>query len=122
MTHAVVQVVLDPPRITGLTKDLYPEIARTYGTDRLAVEGAVRTAVKACWKTRNGQEALERMTCRPIAQRPCASEFITIVAQQVKKSCLDQANPRRRMRAAERWVYNVPVRRNQQTRPVGELA
>lgn len=87
LTYVINQVVMDPLQVKRLTKELYPAVARLYGTNIKAVERDVRTAICACW-TRGGKETLDRMAQRHLIQRPRATEFIAIVAQYIKRRSL----------------------------------
>lgn len=87
LTYIVWQVAMEPLRIKGLTKQIYPEVARLYGTNAKAVEHDVRTAIHVCW-SRRGKETLDRMAHRRLVQRPRATEFIAIVAQYIKRRSL----------------------------------
>lgn len=82
LTYVIERVVRDPLRIRGITKDLYPEAAQFYHTNRKAVDRDVRTALDACWD-RGGRETLDKMAHYHLTQRPCATEFISIVAAYI---------------------------------------
>lgn len=79
LVYVIEQVALDPLKIKGITKCLYPEIARDNHTNWHAVERDVRNAIVACW-TKGGREVLDEMAGCHLTQRPSAKEFISIVA------------------------------------------
>lgn len=78
------QVVIDPMRIHGVTKDLYRETANRYGTTWQAVERDDRTAINVCWN-RGGREKLDEVVGYHLAERPWAVEFIAFVADYIRR-------------------------------------
>lgn len=86
LAYNIEQVVIDPLRIHGVTKDLYQETARQHGTTWQAVERAGRTAINACWD-RGGREKLDEVVGYHLVERPWATEFIAIVAGYIREVC-----------------------------------
>lgn len=84
LAYSIEQVVVDPQRICGVTKDLYRETARHYGTTWHAVEHAGRTAINVCWN-RGGREKLDEVVGYHLAERPWAVEFISLVADYIRR-------------------------------------
>lgn len=76
----------DMEELDGITKRLYPSIARRYHTTADKVEHAIRHAVEVCWK--RGDERMQRKVfgygsgeCR----RPTNLEFIVRIVEWGKK-------------------------------------
>ena len=86
LTYSIAQVATDPARIHGVTKDLYRETARRYGTTWQAVEHAGRTAINVCWD-RGGRVKLDEVVGYHLTERPWATEFISSVAAYVRNAC-----------------------------------
>lgn len=84
LAYNIEQVVIDPQRIQGVTKDLYRETARRHGTTWQAVEHADRTAINACWE-RGGREKLDEVVGYHLVERPWATEFIVLVADHIRR-------------------------------------
>lgn len=84
LSYNIEQVVINPLRIAGVTKDLYRETARLHGTTWQAVERADRTAINVCWD-RGGRERLDEMVGHHLVERPWAIEFIALVADYIRR-------------------------------------
>ena len=76
--------VLDPSRIELVTKDLYPSIGRRFEVTTASVERCMRTAIASYWFYNNG--TLDKMAQRHLTKRPTCSEFITIVADYIRRT------------------------------------
>lgn len=61
----------------GVTKNLYPDIAKYYGTTWNCVERDMRTAIGACWRTR--RDYLEKLAGPPLQRIPKPVDFIDII-------------------------------------------
>ena len=59
MRSAVVMAVQDMKVVGSVTKLLYPEIARQYGTTNGKVERAIRNAIEISWERGNKEEMEE---------------------------------------------------------------
>lgn len=66
----------------GLTKEMYPELARKYHTTGTGVEAAIRNAVVAAWK--NGNISFIKRLCEPhcCERMPTNSLIIAKIAEQ----------------------------------------
>jgi len=73
----------EPERIQYVTKDLYPAIAKYYGTTWLSVEHGIRTAIQICWKKGNRMLLDEVAGCH-LEGRPTVSEFFAMVAMYLQ--------------------------------------
>lgn len=82
LTYAVSETVKDPRRTDFITKDLYHEIARQYGTKALSVERAMRGAIRVSWE--NARNELDQMAGYHLVKRPTNKEFIDLVAFYIR--------------------------------------
>lgn len=64
-----------------VTKDVYPSIAKKFGTNSNRVERNVRSIVAKCWK--NNKDLLTTIANYPLPQRPSNSEFFDILTYYV---------------------------------------
>ena len=71
-------------RIQYVTKDLYPSIARYYGTTWLSVEHGIRTAIQICWKKGN-RTLLDEVAGYHLEERPTVSEFFAMIVMYVQR-------------------------------------
>ena len=92
MRSAVVMAVQDMKVVGSVTKLLYPEIARQYGTTNGKVERAIRNAIEISWE-RGNRRTFDRMFgyCMESGQgRPTNSEYIAAIADAVSV-CMKEA-------------------------------
>ena len=80
-SYAVYLASQRPERLLLVTKRLYPEVARHYGTTWRSVELNIRTVAQIAWNS--GREQLEQMAHCPLAERPNASRFLAILTGAV---------------------------------------
>ncbi len=69
---------LQPQRLLLVTKWLYPEVAREFGTTWCAVERNIRTAVTIAWAANPG--LLEDLAGCPLSRRPSPAQFVGMLA------------------------------------------
>lgn len=86
----VKMVIEQPDRINRITKELYPGIARKFGTSASKVERAMRHAIEVAW-TRGRLDTVNQMYGYKVFQKddkPTNGEFISCVVEKlsVKKS------------------------------------
>ena len=86
----VKMVIEQPDRINRITKELYPSIARQFGTTASKVERAMRHAIEVAW-TRGRLDTVNQMYGYKVFQKddkPTNGEFISCVVEKlsVKKS------------------------------------
>lgn len=76
----------DPEELDGITKRLYPSVARKHGTTSDKVEHAIRHAVKTAWAKGNTdeQKAVFGYSFEE-GKNPTNSEFITQVLEYIEK-------------------------------------
>ncbi|MBQ7454874.1 MAG: sporulation transcription factor Spo0A [Clostridia bacterium] len=85
LREAVKLVLEDPERIDRITKELYPAIARRFGTSASKVERAIRHAIEVGW-SRGRVESLNRaFGCRVAfpEDKPTSGEFIALLADKL---------------------------------------
>ncbi len=85
LREAVRLVVEDPDRINRITKELYPMIARRFGTSASKVERAIRHAIEVAW-SRGRVDTLNRaFGCRVAIpeDKPTNGEFIALIADKL---------------------------------------
>lgn len=89
LREAIITAIKDPEVMTAVTKILYPDIAKMYGTTANGVERAIRKAIDTAWN-RGSSDCLRR--CFGYADglpedRPTNSEFIATIVDIL---CLQQ--------------------------------
>ncbi len=75
---AVLLCVNHQSNLQLVTKNLYPQVARKYGTNWRAVERNIRTTSAIAWK--KNPELLQRLAGTALTQRPNASYFLAILS------------------------------------------
>lgn len=86
LREAILRVVEDRGLITGVTKELYPDIAKKYKTTGVKVERSIRHAIEVCW-LRGRLDVLESIfgyNISPERGKPTNSEFIAMVADKIR--------------------------------------
>ncbi len=93
LRHGVKMVVENPDIINRITKELYPGIARHFGTSASKVERAIRHAIEVAWN-RGRIETLNSLfgckVCTP-EDKPTNGEFIAMIADKLS---LERASDR----------------------------
>ena len=82
LREAIIMTVEDMDVINAVTKILYPEVARKFGTTASRVERAIRHAIEVAWD-RGDIETLQKFfgyTVSNIKGKPTNSEFIAMIA------------------------------------------
>ena len=85
LREAIRLVLNKPDMIGGITKELYPAIAKRFGTTSSKVERAIRHAIEVAWN-RGRVDALNQMFgCRVVYPdaRPTNGEFIALIADRL---------------------------------------
>lgn len=75
-----------PDIVGGVTKEIYPEVARKYNTTPSRVERAIRHAIEISWN-RGDYETMEEVFGNSVdidKSKPTNSEFIATVADHIK--------------------------------------
>ena len=82
-----VKMVIDNPDLMGrITKELYPGIARRFGTTSSKVERAIRHAIEVAWN-RGRIEALDEAFGKNVCSlddKPTNGEFIALVSDRLR--------------------------------------
>ena len=79
--YAISLCAEQPDRLLLVTKWLYPEVARQYGTNWKAVERNIRTVSCIIW--RENQSLLEELAHRHLDQRPRNAEMLSILVSSL---------------------------------------
>ena len=77
---AVILAVEDTEVLVGITKGLYPDIAKMYKTSASKVERAIRHAIESAWKKNGPQVYFETAGYLP-AEKPTNGQFIAALAE-----------------------------------------
>ena len=94
LREAIIITVEDMDVINAVTKVLYPEVAKRFGTTASRVERAIRHAIEVAWD-RGDLETLQRFfgyTVSNAKGKPTNSEFIAMIADRL---VLEQKTRRR---------------------------
>ena len=82
-----VKMAIDNPDVMGrITKELYPGIARRFGTTSSKVERAIRHAIEVAWnrgRIESLDEAFGRNVCS-LDDKPTNGEFIALVSDRLR--------------------------------------
>lgn len=73
----------EPERLELVTKQIYPDVARAFGTTSSKVDGALRTAARVCWQ-RGPWEVTGRKTERE--KSPSVKVFLKRLAQMDRQN------------------------------------
>ncbi len=86
LREAIIIAVNDMDVINAITKVLYPQVAKTFGTTPSRVERAIRHAIEVAWD-RGDLDTLQRFfgyTVSNTKGKPTNSEFIAIIADKLQ--------------------------------------
>ncbi len=78
--RAVIMAVEDVEVLVGITKGLYPDIAKQYKTTASKVERAIRHAIESAWKKNGPQVYFETAGYLP-AEKPTNGQFIAALSE-----------------------------------------
>ncbi len=90
--EAIIEVVGDMDLINAVTKALYPQVAKKYGTTPSRVERAIRHAIEVAWD-RGDIEVLQKYfgyTVSGVKGKPTNSEFIALIADKLQLRLREQ--------------------------------
>lgn len=79
--HAVELCAEQPDRLLQVTKLVYPDVARKYGTSWTAVERNIRTVSGVIWRT--NPLLLNQLACVSLSHRPCPAQLLAILTASV---------------------------------------
>ena len=86
LREAIILAVNDMDVINAITKVLYPQVAKTFGTTPSRVERAIRHAIEVAWD-RGDLDTLQRFfgyTVSNTKGKPTNSEFIALIADRLQ--------------------------------------
>ena len=86
LREAILTAVNDMDVINAITKVLYPQVAKTFGTTPSRVERAIRHAIEVAWD-RGDLDTLQRFfgyTVSNTKGKPTNSEFIALIADKLQ--------------------------------------
>ena len=86
LREAIILAVNDMDVINAITKVLYPQVAKTFGTTPSRVERAIRHAIEVAWD-RGDLDTLQRFfgyTVSNTKGKPTNSEFIALIADKLQ--------------------------------------
>ena len=86
LREAIIIAVNDMDVINAITKVLYPQVAKTFGTTPSRVERAIRHAIEVAWN-RGRIEALDEAFGKNVCSlddKPTNGEFIALVADRLR--------------------------------------
>ena len=85
LRQAVKMGVADPDVINRITKELYPGIARYFGTSASKVERAIRHAIEVAWNRGRVETLNTAFGCRVCTpeDKPTNGEFIAMIADKL---------------------------------------
>ena len=86
IVYALELVLIDPNLLQHITKGLYIDVAKKYGTTPSRVERAIRHAIEVAWG-RGNMETLDRLfgyTINYGKGKPTNSEFIALITDKIR--------------------------------------
>ena len=86
MAYALQLCVEQPERLLLVTKWLYPEVAKRYGTSWKAVERNIRTVSRIIW--RENRPLLEELAHRHLEQTPRNAQLLAILVSSLDTGSL----------------------------------
>ena len=85
LRHGIKLVIEQPDMINRITKELYPTIARHFGTSASKVERAIRHAIEVAWNRGRVETLNKAFGCRVCTpeDKPTNGEFIAMLADKL---------------------------------------
>lgn len=77
-SYAIFLSVEEPDRLRLITKWLYPDVAKHYGTNWKAVERNIRSTVSSIWRGHSGE--LSKLAGFPLQDKPSNTLFLEILS------------------------------------------
>lgn len=78
MAYALQLCVEEQERLLLITKLLYPDVAKRYGTTWKAVERNIRTVTSIIWES--NQPLVEALAHRSLPEKPSTAQFLAILS------------------------------------------
>ena len=90
LREAILFTLRDGDAVTGITKVLYPEIAKRFSTTSTCVERAMRRAIEVAWDRgdEDVRQKIFRGTISGNKGKPTNSEFIAMIAEHISRQIL----------------------------------
>lgn len=79
--YAAALTSIDPDSLLLVTKRLYPDVARRFGTTWKAVERNLRTVVYIAWA--KNHDYLSCLSLSPLEQKPQCAQFLAILSRSL---------------------------------------
>ena len=86
ISYAIALCIEKEERLLFVTKWVYPEVAKKYGTNWKAVERGIRTGSGVMWS--ENRPLLEKITGRPLDGQLKAAQLLAILTTEVKRKGL----------------------------------
>ena len=86
LREAIIIAVNDMDVINAITKVLYPQVAKTFGTTPSRVERAIRHAIEVAW-SRGKMDTIDQLFGYTVSNgkgKPTNSEFIALIADKIR--------------------------------------
>lgn len=83
LSAATAKAIISPDKVLFVTKEIYPEVAKEYGSTASGVERSMRHSIRKFWE-QGGREALDQMADIHLLQRPTNSELIDLLASYIR--------------------------------------
>lgn len=83
LRKAILMAVEDESVLVGITKGLYPDIAKIYDTSSSKVERAIRHAIESSWK-KGGQEFYNKIMGYEVSEKPTNGHMIANLAEYIR--------------------------------------
>ena len=82
---AIIMAITDPKLVHAVTKELYPKVAKQYGTTPSRVERAIRHAIEVAWVRGDAKDFEELIGYSKDSRdvKPTNSEFIAVIADRI---------------------------------------
>lgn len=81
--EALLVCIVEPDKVTYVTKCLYPELASKFKTTPSRVERAIRHAIERSWSIKDGTRMGEYFYLGD-RKRPTNSEFLAVMSEKIR--------------------------------------
>lgn len=83
LRSSITMAVIEDDAMIGITKKMYPDIAKSYKTSACKVERAIRHAIESAWK-RGAKERYNEIVGSTLDRKPTNGQFIGSLAEYIK--------------------------------------
>lgn len=84
LIYAVILCLEDEDYLLGISKLLYPMVAKKYQASTCSVERDLRTVINVCWE-RGNKGLLKEISLYPLLTKPTAGEFLDILTHHLRQ-------------------------------------